>query len=750
MLAKDKYEILISIKEQLAGMDKTLRSLKEAREEANSFQRELRQGFAIGIGNEVVRQISMMPRRIKAMTDSLVDARLEMEAIRGRLEYVAGDKAGMLWDKAKEKADRYGQSVIVVGRAFGQMLAGAKKSNLTFEETERIFDSLLAASTVLSLSSEETDSALRAIIQIIGKAKVSAEELRQQLGERLAGAFNLAAESMGLTNAELDKMLERGSLTESEFLPRFADTLNQTFDPHVAKRAAELRGQLHRLNNAWFEIKLTLGDSGVIDSYTKSLQRMLEITKSPDFQDGLKYIGEGMGWVAEKTASAVKEMKGLVDSLKAIQLFMNFAEGIMSDDNANVKQTNFGAKLVPDFRKALFEAFVQTYVLVDKGSGPSQKDDFSGLSDFGRPGDEPPGLKDIVGSINERNLTTNGIMLADAVSRRELLQLDPMRTLVSKQQELVDLIREELDLRKEQNRIRQEILDDKDDELSDDARLKMLEEMQKEGLDIAQLEATLMRLGDFSTGFKTSLVDWVNSFGTAAEQVSGIVTGTLQTAIDEVANSIDGLIFGTMTWGEAFSQVGRQILRTIINLVVQFVAQQVVMLAMRAAFGSSMIGMAAGEAAILSAIYAIPATLSTIASAGAAALAAPAQIAAALGITQGIAGGMNQAGGLIPGFADGGLVRGPGGPRSDAIMARLSNMEYVMPAAQTARYLPMLEAMRSGSPTISELAQRGGSSFGSGTEIIVVGTMAEAMAAAADRSGLVTIREMNAMTRKRV
>ncbi|MFI9154483.1 phage tail protein [Streptomyces sp. NPDC053367] len=66
-------------------------------------------------------------------------------------------------------------------------------------------------------------------------------------------------------------------------------------------------------------------------------------------------------------------------------------------------------------------------------------------------------------------------------------------------------------------------------------------------------------------------------------------------------------------------------------------------------------------------------------------------------------------GGLVPRYADGGdvqvapngLIRGPGGGRSDSILAlfasgatgRISNTEYVVNAASTAKYLPLLEAI---------------------------------------------------------
>lgn len=49
-----------------------------------------------------------------------------------------------------------------------------------------------------------------------------------------------------------------------------------------------------------------------------------------------------------------------------------------------------------------------------------------------------------------------------------------------------------------------------------------------------------------------------------------------------------------------------------------------------------------------------------------------------------------------PAFATGGFVHGPGTGTSDSIMARLSMGEFVMPASQTTRYAPELNAMRAG------------------------------------------------------
>lgn len=49
----------------------------------------------------------------------------------------------------------------------------------------------------------------------------------------------------------------------------------------------------------------------------------------------------------------------------------------------------------------------------------------------------------------------------------------------------------------------------------------------------------------------------------------------------------------------------------------------------------------------------------------------------------------------IPGAATGGYIAGPGGPRDDKVLARLSNGEFVVNAAATARHRPLLEAINS-------------------------------------------------------
>jgi len=53
-------------------------------------------------------------------------------------------------------------------------------------------------------------------------------------------------------------------------------------------------------------------------------------------------------------------------------------------------------------------------------------------------------------------------------------------------------------------------------------------------------------------------------------------------------------------------------------------------------------------------------------------------------------------GGPIPGYASGGRVHGPGGPRDDKVLMWGSNGEFMMNANATQKFLPILEAMNAG------------------------------------------------------
>lgn len=89
---------------------------------------------------------------------------------------------------------------------------------------------------------------------------VQAEELRGQLGERLPGAFAIAARSMGVTESALSKMLELGQVTSNEFLPKFGKQLQIEFGGAAQTASQSAQAALFRFDSALLKVQESVGN----------------------------------------------------------------------------------------------------------------------------------------------------------------------------------------------------------------------------------------------------------------------------------------------------------------------------------------------------------------------------------------------------------------------------------------------------------------------------------------------------------
>ena len=103
-------------------------------------------------------------------------------------------------------------------KQFTRLKASITGAGFTTEDTIKVFKGMGAAILATGGKTHDLNSALIAASQVFSKGKVSAEELRQQIGERLPGAFTTFANAMGISTKELDKMLERGEVRLDNFL----------------------------------------------------------------------------------------------------------------------------------------------------------------------------------------------------------------------------------------------------------------------------------------------------------------------------------------------------------------------------------------------------------------------------------------------------------------------------------------------------------------------------------------------------
>lgn len=237
------------LRESVKGMKTEMKSASKETGILSSSMGKLASGAAAGL----------VIAKLKEMGSEAIKVSRDFERIGLSMNTVFGGDAGKQMAFIEAEAERLGVSVRESARGFTQ-LAASTKSVLTLKQTKELFTATAEAATALGLDAQRTGSILRALSQIASKGTLSAEELRQQIGEHLPGAFDLAAKSMGVTTSELNKMLEQGMIPAADFLPKFAAELKNTYHEGAMKNAnSEIANNTRNLNLWEKQLKLSGG-----------------------------------------------------------------------------------------------------------------------------------------------------------------------------------------------------------------------------------------------------------------------------------------------------------------------------------------------------------------------------------------------------------------------------------------------------------------------------------------------------------
>lgn len=204
--------------------------------------------------------IGYITNKIIDLGKSAVDTSMDFQALENRMNAAAGNKSvgSDSLDYIREQADKLGLEFRTTADSFAGFEAAALRSGLTLEQTKQIFTDVSTAATSMQLSTERVQLVFKALEQISGKGTVSMEELRQQLGDSLPGAFEIAAQSMGMTTRAFYDAVANGEVLSSEFLPKFAKAIKEQLGGSAEEASTQLRASLNRLNtdlmdssNAW-------------------------------------------------------------------------------------------------------------------------------------------------------------------------------------------------------------------------------------------------------------------------------------------------------------------------------------------------------------------------------------------------------------------------------------------------------------------------------------------------------------------
>mgnify|MGYP003618207984 CR=1 FL=1 len=250
-------------------------------------------------------------------------------------------------------------------QGFKQISAAARPAGFDLANTEKIFTQISTATRALNLSSEDTQGIFLAFSQVLSKGKVQAEELRGQIGERLPGAFQIAAKAVGLTTAELSKQLELGNVYSNDFLPKFAAALENEYKDKLEAATQTTSAQLSKIRTEWTLLFENLGKSsgGFVNFFIKGIN--LTLSKLNEFFESTNRLGEvrdilgkfgakenPLGFAGFQDEQAVQKFLGSIDATAA--KYTNVADQLTAVNKAilEVKKSSEFANLSQEAQSA--------------------------------------------------------------------------------------------------------------------------------------------------------------------------------------------------------------------------------------------------------------------------------------------------------------------------------------------------------------------------------------------------------------
>ncbi|MDU0999458.1 tape measure protein [Citrobacter sp.] len=270
----------------------------------------------------------------------VMEVGLKKEASQRAAEFVLGNEgAKRATDFVKNLANNTGVDQIETLSSFAKFSAGAGDMNT--DQKESLFSNVIGTSRLMGLNTEEINGILKAFEQMASKGKIQAEELRGQLGDRMAGAFQLFARSLGMTTEQLDAAMKNGKVLSKDVLPKVSAEMGNM----IAKSGGwekiinSTQTQLGRLSNSWSNNLALMFDGsqeGLID-FTRSLTNLLG-----SLGGSSKSLGESLGDLMKSMSNGVDDLttisyrvQGYFDRVTLIYRELNDTQKAVADGLAN-------------------------------------------------------------------------------------------------------------------------------------------------------------------------------------------------------------------------------------------------------------------------------------------------------------------------------------------------------------------------------------------------------------------------------
>ena len=217
-------------------------------------------GIAGGVPGAVVGgAIGAQLSQIRKLGSEIATYKAEIDKLNIALRNVAGLEYADALLAITSASEDFNVPLKEATRTFTRLVAAGTANGNTVRELEGLYRGLSAATKATGGSTEDLNGVLLAATQVLSKGKVSAEELRGQIGERLPGAFSLFAQATGRTTQQLDEDLKAGAVSAEEFVTDFAKFINTKYKDAAAEIADSPSEAGARLERTLKNLQVAIG-----------------------------------------------------------------------------------------------------------------------------------------------------------------------------------------------------------------------------------------------------------------------------------------------------------------------------------------------------------------------------------------------------------------------------------------------------------------------------------------------------------
>lgn len=261
------------------GKPKQPRSIKEQVGLNTGYERF--QSYLGGINTAVT-----FGSKVYDFSKQAVGKAADMEKLKQSINFTTGDITS--FQRITELSEEYGLNLQSMAKGYANFAGSTKDTKLAGKQTEEIFESVSKAARVMNLSGEDAEGVFKALGQMMSKGKVQSEELRHQLGDRMPGAFKLAAKAMGVSTDELEKLMKSGKIMSEDFLPKFAKVLEEVFGGAYEASQNSMSARIDRLTNSYDKLLASIGNTPLYKSSMDTLTKFFDNLRrgtSGDYSD---------------------------------------------------------------------------------------------------------------------------------------------------------------------------------------------------------------------------------------------------------------------------------------------------------------------------------------------------------------------------------------------------------------------------------------------------------------------------------